>query len=315
MAVATDVSHPLKSSPAPRPLANVDLSGIGSDLAAFALSHSPQVTRASAVYVVSNEKWPPSVYEHLQSAHAAEGSGHLGISSMRNFDIMAARHSKFGILVNDCKSMERAVAIMLDVVAHKALSRDDFCSKLEHAILNSPCGKFVHASSHIATKPNKTLEARLKAELTRSGSWLSTDESFSYIQRLARAGAIFNVRANVCDSDSVGALSHIFKNREVSLDTVYWSNVLELTFDCELAGQIQPGAPWSARAFMDATSILARDFPGSLVVAAQRNGAGQLCGEVVQNFGTMSVNSFYQFTETDLAQTSFTTQSSAFRER
>jgi hypothetical protein len=307
-----DMTAPLSTRPSCSSC-GVDLAGMRSDIEAFARNHSPQSTRAAAIYIVSNENWPTTVYENLQAGKAAEGSGHLGISSMRNFDIMVARRSHFGILVNDCKSMERAVAIMLDVVANRAQTRREFCSVLERTILDSACGKYLHASSHRPSKPEKTLGARLQAELQREGSWLSTDEGFAYIQDLAKNGRIFNMRANFCDSASVESVSRMLNHRYAALDSVYWSNVLELTFDCELAGQIKPGDPWSARMFVNASSVLAQNFPAALIVAAQKNDAGQLVGRIVGPLGTVSVNSMYQFTDTPLVQTSFGDQSRAFR--
>lgn len=171
------------------------------------------------VYLTTNECGLVEVKRRLTEKPQVAGSCHIGFSGMHNFDIMAIRRSAWGLICDfnpDNKVfIEKTVQILRD-----SQSRAEFVKEMTKAAT---------AKNHIQFSVNVNNpsfpEEEIRGELTREGSWLANDESFSYIRGLALQDRIASINLDIRDTATCKKIAAVFQDNAIQLDTLYLSNI------------------------------------------------------------------------------------------
>lgn len=184
--------------------------------------HDPSVDNptSSIPYLFSNEADQGPTIEFLMKEGAEKSSLrlHVGCSGWFNYDIMVARSSDYGIIMD----IDHAMLVIHEMTARAAIaatSRQNFVDRIIAEFESDP--DLVYGVRDEAWVASKSAEVR--AELTRPGSWLATDEGFNHIKGLFMSGRLIPLAMSLLD---VGRMSAIGA-WEVNADTIYVSNVFE----------------------------------------------------------------------------------------
>lgn len=180
--------------------------------------HSDEVHgEVAGVYITTNEVVPESVISHLARKTLVPNCCHIGFSGWHNFDIMALRHSAYGLLC-DFNPHEREFLLFTLRTLKESSSKESFARKM-----------IAYARTcHYAISYNFDFADPIKeiaAELSREGSWLSSDESFHYIQELAMKDKIAVITDDVRDSETFKKIGSILQFNGIAVDTIYLSNI------------------------------------------------------------------------------------------
>lgn len=173
-------------------------------------------------YILPNEPEPGRVIEQLKNYDKPQGDAlncHIGVSGLFNYDVVAARKSDFALLIDINKNTVAlhwlTIMILQDTKIH---TRQQFIKALMHNLREYKRELFIFSGSSISNLPQ---------ELTRKGSWLESDEKFSYIQQMAVENRIMPTLLSISDRDALQKLAAIIKENGFRLDTLYTSNVIE----------------------------------------------------------------------------------------
>jgi hypothetical protein len=186
----------------------------------FTNSSMPQQS-VVGVYIMCNEAETEKTQQVLEHDKINNGC-HIGFSSWHNFDIMAIRKP------------ERAILCDFNPQTKEFLDASLICVNYSHDRFTfaNYMGKFVQQNRRFFSinvkKDEFTLpEDEIKQELTRGGSWLASDDGFSYIKKLALEGKIATITEDIRNNDKFGKISKLLKDNEIPIDTVYISNINE----------------------------------------------------------------------------------------
>jgi hypothetical protein len=172
------------------------------------------------VYIGTNETGIENVRKTLMEYPQLDKACHIGFSSWYNFDIMVQRKSQRAVICDFNPDVKEFVnTTLLYTISSK--TRESFCEKIE-SYVEKNCRKF---SPNVGTDDLIPVEEEIRDELDRSGSWLSTDEGFTYIKQLAEHGKISVITEDIRNSEIFFELSKIIIRKNVPIDTVYTSNI------------------------------------------------------------------------------------------
>jgi hypothetical protein len=175
----------------------------------------------AGVYIGCNETETENI-QHVLEDIKINGGCHIGFSSWYNFDIMVIRQSERGILCDFNPETRKFINISL-AGAVACPNRFAFVDGI-----NKYVGKFFcKFSPNVKNGVCITADEEVEGELTREGSWLSSDESFSYIKKLAREGKISVITEDIRNDDLFRKIAKILQDNSISIDTVYLSNIGE----------------------------------------------------------------------------------------
>ncbi|MBF0594034.1 MAG: hypothetical protein HQL22_03625 [Candidatus Omnitrophica bacterium] len=215
------------SLPAVRPFA-ADLPGQLNELERM-LSGRKQVN--GFFWPQSNEEGVGEILQQLDR-RPGKGSGiHLGTSSLLNLSIAAARRSQAVVIVDINRNvtsfwrMVRAVILspeMADVSRPLAERRRAFMLKLVRAVLNDRL-----LAPYLA---DDTLLDRDKIErmADEPDSWLSSDDSFAFVQRLFKEGKVVNLTMDLLETEGVHGIQGWMRRYNLRADTMYLSNIMDV---------------------------------------------------------------------------------------
>ena len=180
--------------------------------------------RKGFVYITTNEVKLDKTKEFLKNCETSKERNHFGFSAWHNFDIMVVRQSERGILCDFNPKWQKFLHLTL-LELNNASNRHSFTEHMKIYVNQnlSEFGSKVSPDSDDEILPKDIIDQ----ELNRPGSWLSTDEGFSYIQKLAKDGKISIVVADIRDEQKFQELGNILKQNAVSIDTLYVSNIAE----------------------------------------------------------------------------------------
>lgn len=176
------------------------------------------------IYITTNEVKLDKTKEFLRNCEISKDRNHFGFSAWHNFDIMVARQSERGIVCDINSKWQKFLHLTLRELNH-ASDRHSFAEQMKTYVNQnlSEFGSIVSPDSDDEVLPQDIIDL----ELNRPGSWLSTDEGFSYIQKLAKNGKISAIVADIRDEQKFQELANILKQNAVSIDTLYVSNIAE----------------------------------------------------------------------------------------
>ncbi|MFA5160002.1 MAG: hypothetical protein WC484_05795, partial [Candidatus Omnitrophota bacterium] len=175
------------------------------------------------IFSYSNEGDYKKVLKSLRlpNQELRTGTAHIGVSGVQNLDIMAARHSQWGILMDANKRTGEWFDLIGKIFQENpGLSRKDFVGKLFREIERYP-----------ATRPedwNYFLNDRqsLKLFLEDPWSWLSDDTRYEHIRAMFLEGRIVCIRGFLEERDIFEKVVLWMRQHKISLDTFYISNVI-----------------------------------------------------------------------------------------
>ncbi|MGA8165631.1 MAG: hypothetical protein WB791_11555 [Waddliaceae bacterium] len=162
-------------------------------------------------YISTNEEGLDKVREILGNIPKHPNGVHLGVSGWHNYDIMALRKSKCGILVDLNKSQSAFNLFTLNEIFNKIEKTPQWMQVFQPGV----------SESRDAFTPYEQLES----ETLRPGSWLSDDESFEHIKAMAQEGRIFVVTADFQDTPFFEAVRETLEAQNLIIDTLYTSNI------------------------------------------------------------------------------------------
>lgn len=160
----------------------------------------------------------------------------LGVSGWQNLDFASIRKPDL-VLLGDFSAIE----VQFNEISVKTLKvssdRFDFINKIVSATENTPHDfnywlpwvfdqkKLRGQWSFGEHMTDRELEIRNEA--TRTGSWLSNDDSFNFIKKLADEDRIIPFSLDFTNSRQFEMLSQLLARHRLSLDILYISNSLE----------------------------------------------------------------------------------------
>lgn len=170
------------------------------------------------VYIGTNEKGTDQTAMALKNFPRLDEACHIGFSSWHNFDIIVQRQSRRAILC-DFNPYTREFLLYTLMCAEKLPSRHQ-CAKALEKLVRDNSLKF---SLNVET--DKWAEEEVIDELNRPGSWLSTDDGFNYIKKLASQGKISVITIDIRDHEKFKRIANLMVSNAQSIDTVYVSNI------------------------------------------------------------------------------------------
>src|SRR3972149_4886337 len=164
-----------------------------------------------APYIFCNEQLQTEVIQMLQERDIRAGV-HLGFSGWFNFDIMAATIPSKALVCDINKRMLDFYEVFQSVLLSSS-NREEFVEKLQKS-LDERSDYFDNGYLW-----------QLPGELTREGSWLSSDEGFAFIKELHQSN---RVEYRFLDATGDATIFNGFRSEFGDLiKTVYASNIYE----------------------------------------------------------------------------------------
>lgn len=171
-------------------------------------------------WILGNETGIAETMEILSKAPNIAQGGHFGVGGWFNLDVMAARKSRFGVLFDKNPEMVRVHGLTLEILA-ASKDRQDFVRRFAEKIAIDA------AAYDWEFREGQKDQSILRDELTRPGSWLSSDENFDHIWTMAAEGRILSLRTDVRNTAVFAAIAVWMQRRGLRSDTVYLSNILD----------------------------------------------------------------------------------------
>ena len=181
-------------------------------------------------YMSTNESNSKNIHKFLSETPKSKNGCHLGFSGFHNFDIMAARQSRRGIIMD----FNPWNAIIIDYALHLMRSCDTRQEwlKLFQPFVKQLNGCLDHSYFSPNVNPdeefnlgNRWVNQELECELSREGSWLSSEENYRFIKQLAVEGKIVCFTEDIRNTHTFEKAALWLKNQSVSIDTLYLSNI------------------------------------------------------------------------------------------
>ena len=203
------------------------------------------------VFITTNEKGTEKTRQDLIRLPKLDNGCHVGFSGLHNFDIIAYRRSKYGLICDYNPQNTIFVSQVLEIVKNSKTREEcvaSICAYVQKAQRKyikigsqTPIPKVqeIEFSVNILTECVEPTE-EIEKELTREGSWLATKEDFQYIKALALSDRIVAINADIRDTHRFKEIEKNIKESELEIDTLYVSNICAYVYD---------GVPMEKRAF------------------------------------------------------------------
>lgn len=191
-------------------------------LGLFNFSRSDVHGQVNGLYILTNETNLEETQNVIKTHPKPEGMTlHMGCASWHNLDIIFARKSTYGLLfdynpknaefIGKTKELVRVCPTRLEFI--QAMTR--YLNCLDGAERNL----YFHWDSG-------SLLQRIENELTREGSWLSSDDSYTYIkEEIIEQNRLVSITESVSHSQKFISLHEFCEQKNLILDTLYTSNI------------------------------------------------------------------------------------------
>ncbi|MBN4066780.1 hypothetical protein JYU14_01705, partial [Simkania negevensis] len=172
------------------------------------------------VFVMSNELHLTESRDRLEREVVEGKNCHIGCAGWYNFDIICSRKSTYGMIFDYDSQNKVFIDLTLEVLMLSS-DREAFVETMNELIQSK--------EKNIRYDDNfdgySSLEARIRGELNREGSWLSTNENFMHMKSLAENGKVIAETVNLARSNVLQVLSDFLREKELRVDSVYLSNI------------------------------------------------------------------------------------------
>jgi len=175
----------------------------------------------AGVYITTNESNPLETQEILKKHPIKVNSCHIGFSGWHNLDIMAERHSSYGVI---CDFNPKNALLLEETLRLVRLSesREEFLKKMgPYLEKNRRVFSPNIANGGICVCPFE----ETNRQLDTPGSWLSSDRSYQHIRRLALEDKVALVTEDVRNTATFKKLVALLRRENLVVDTLYMSNI------------------------------------------------------------------------------------------
>lgn len=146
---------------------------------------------------------------------------HIGCAAWHNFDIMCARKSSYGLIVDYNPKNATFIKKTIDLI-NSSDSRDSFKQSMIH-YLNSLKGKERKLIYHADQRGLPT--DGIEIELSREESWLGSEENYLYIKKLASNDRLIAITEDIRNSEIFYRIRKFLDRNNITIDTLYLSNI------------------------------------------------------------------------------------------
>jgi len=243
----------------------------------------------SSPFLQTNEAVYPHTYDYLAMTRKQEvPTMHVGVSGLQNLDMIAARRSNFGVLIDINPNMQKVMKIARDICCSKPkVSRQDFVSTFINQTSTD-----LELWDDEAKKEFQISNFRRQAET--SWSWLSSDDSYDHVRALFLENRIISINLDFSNVEYVERIARWAQQNSVAIDTVYISNIFEWNMS-ENAKKLVSLARVGQRDTIilssyglegELQSFKLQDHPHFLI--DRRNGVARLTGLLENALGSLS---------------------------
>lgn len=185
-------------------------------------------------YLSTNESNSKNIRQFLLETPKPTNACHLGFSGLHNFDIMVARQSSRGIIVDfnpwNARIIDYALHLMTICNTRQEWLKwfKSFVKQLENCSNPGNCffsPNFNPDEEYAGLSWLKFPDGELDLELTREGSWLSSEENYRFIKQLADKGKIVCITEDIKNTHVFEKAALLLKKESVSIDSLYLSNI------------------------------------------------------------------------------------------
>ena len=192
----------------------------------------------SYIYLFTNEFNLDSSAQFLTETPKVPNGCHVGFSGMHNFDIMALRKSTYG-LICDCNKNSTLVLQDIVKILRASPNRKQFIENLYSVLAVAIKKETLHSTlSQVIKKEDLVFKEipfhkDLLVQSMNPHSWLFSDESFHHIRTLALEEKICIITQDARNSKAFEEISQKLREKKISLDTLYLSNIGNYILDNE----------------------------------------------------------------------------------
>ena len=176
----------------------------------------------STPFLQTNEAVYSHTYDYLamNRKHGAP-TLHVGVSGLQNLDMIAARRSNFGVLLDINPNMQKVMSVVRDICrSEPKVNRQEFVSAFINRISTDP------ELWDDETKKEFQL-SNFQRKAAESWSWLSSEDSFDHVRALFLEDRIISINLNFSNVENVERIARWARQNGVAIDTVYISNIFE----------------------------------------------------------------------------------------
>jgi hypothetical protein len=188
------------------------------------------VNDCGGVYIGTNEINLAASRELIKSRPKSENSVHIGFSSWHNFDMIVEGQCSRAVLCDFNPNTKVFLKTTLDLIK-KSSSREEFVGKMEGYFKGLRDrfrrGEGYYMSHNFKYEDVFSEEEEAAFELTREGSWLSTDRGFEYIKKLASEDKIAVITENILNTKVFERIKKILTDNGYDIFSLYVSNIGE----------------------------------------------------------------------------------------
>jgi hypothetical protein len=178
----------------------------------------------NGIYITTNEtnlsETSRLLIDHPQPS-ADTQKIHIGCATWHNFDIMCARKSNYGLIIDF--NPKNAEFIQKTVEIIKTSKCRAFFKDAMIAYLNSLKGKERDLFFHADQKGLPT--ERIEKEFSRQGSWLETEEKYLFIKELVTDDRIISITENITNCEKFSKIRQFLDSNKIFINTLYLSNI------------------------------------------------------------------------------------------
>jgi hypothetical protein len=187
-------------------------------------AHNPSVQgQIYGVYITTNESHLGETFEFFRQhpAQGAQGRIHIGCASWFNLDVIAARRSQYGLIVDFNPKNLQFIQKTIELV-RVSPTRQAFIAMMREylgSLRGAERDTFFHADQR-----GSPLD-RIEQELAREGSWLFSDESYLYIKNeIVGRDRLIAITEDIRNFDTFSRVREILNQNQIGIDTLYLSN-------------------------------------------------------------------------------------------
>jgi hypothetical protein len=177
----------------------------------------------NGIYLTTNETNLESVRQILRNYPSNTLRRiHIGCASWHNLDIMCARRSTYGLIVDfNPKNAEfmRKTMELVSVCPSRHAFKEAMINYL-NSLRGTERDLFFHRDQ-LGTPID-----RIERELNREGSWLQSEENYLYVKsQLASQGRLIAITEDITNFEKFTLIRRFLDSNNIAIDTVYLSNI------------------------------------------------------------------------------------------
>jgi hypothetical protein len=184
----------------------------------------PSELRTGYLYLVTNEEDTKCLKELAETP--AMGNAMMGVGVMCLLNMASIRGSLAGagpqiehIIAFDYNVVVQSFWQQMEPLLKSATDRIDALAKIKDLLSKRRVEYFGEGSTNFE---------HLEKEVALGKSYLSTDERFEKIQKIFTSNQFYFAPLDLFDSEKFGGLHRELKQRDITIDTMYISNIMML---------------------------------------------------------------------------------------